>query len=349
MTVTFQGERRGDAGLEPDEPAEAAGHLGLVELRQADRLRLRRDRVELRVEEVAGARRQARVAMPGDGAQDDGDAGAVALAAARDEGERRDGIDVREVEPPGEELLERRLGRSRDRRGAERADHGDADRAGVEATGVRADHVAVDAAVAALVDGAVAVDEEVVADVVPAVRLDVVDLDPAQDRGRLGGRVAVRPGRVVHAREADRRRVLAGRLRGSTRLPPRRCASTIGGAPAEATARSGILSSGLRTNDARRSRTAAGRCGSGCRSRGRPRWGCRRASRASPPPRGEPASGWSSSSAAASSHGPQSPDGRADAELHRAAAVPAHADEIEPAGRARERRASAVRAARRGT
>ena len=78
-------ERRGDAGLEPHEPAEAAGHLRLVELRQPDRLRLRRDRAELRVEEVAGARREPRVAVAGDGAQDDGDAGAIPLAAARDE------------------------------------------------------------------------------------------------------------------------------------------------------------------------------------------------------------------------------------------------------------------------
>ena len=36
---------------------------------------------------------------------------------------------------------------------------------------------------------------------------------------------------------------------------PQALRGTIGGDPAEATARSGILSSGLRTNDARRSRT----------------------------------------------------------------------------------------------
>ena len=137
----------------------------------------------------------------------------------------------------------------------ERADHGDADRAGVEAARIRADHVLVDAAVAALVDGAVAVDEEVVADVVPAVRLDVVDLDPAHDRGRLRGRVVVRARRVVHDREADRRRVRRGPLRRIDSSAPQALRGTIGGEPAEATARSGILSSGLRTNDARRSRT----------------------------------------------------------------------------------------------
>ena len=47
---------------------------------------------------------------------------------------------------------------------------------------VRADHRAVDAAGAALEDAAVGVDEEVVADVVPAVRAHVVGVDRADDR-----------------------------------------------------------------------------------------------------------------------------------------------------------------------
>ena len=85
-------------------------------------------------------------------------------------------------------------------------DQRDADRAGVEALRVRADHVLVDAAAATLVDRAEAVDEKVVADVVPAVSLHVVDLDPAHDRRRLRARVGVRAGRVVDDREPQRRR-----------------------------------------------------------------------------------------------------------------------------------------------
>ena len=66
------------------------------------------------------------------------------------------------------------LGTLRRREGS---DHRDADGAGVEPPRVRPDDVALDPAVAPFVDGAVAVDEEVVADVVPAVRLHVVHLD----------------------------------------------------------------------------------------------------------------------------------------------------------------------------
>ena len=62
------------------------------------------------------------------------------------------------------------------------ADQRDADRAGVEAQRVRADHVAIDPAEPSLEDLAVSVDEKVVADVVPAVSLHVVELDPLDDR-----------------------------------------------------------------------------------------------------------------------------------------------------------------------
>ena len=70
----------------------------------------------------------------------------------------------------------------RQRRADAVADVGDADAAGVEAERLGADHVARDPAVAALPDLAEAVDEVVVADVVPAVRLHVVGVDRAEDR-----------------------------------------------------------------------------------------------------------------------------------------------------------------------
>ena len=112
---------------------------------------------------------------------------------------------MREIETPREQLLERPRRRCRDPGRPEGADHRHPDGAGVEAPRVRTDHVPVDAAVAALVDRAVAIDEEVVADVTPAVRLDVVGLNAAHDRCRLRGRVVVGAGRVVDDREPDAR------------------------------------------------------------------------------------------------------------------------------------------------
>src|SRR5207253_10027269 len=71
-------------------------------------------------------------------------------------------------------------------------------------------------------DRPVAVAGEVVADVVPAVPLDVGDHDRAHDRRRLGRRVAVRAGGVVDDREGDAVSITwrrpADRLR---RVPPR--------------------------------------------------------------------------------------------------------------------------------
>ena len=106
-----------------------------------------------------------------------------------------------DVEPPrqqGRQGVPRLL---RHRQRAVLAEQGDADRPGVEPLRVGADHVPLDPAVAALEDLAEAVDEEVVADVVPAVPLDVVELDRPHDRRRLGGAVPIRAGRVVHERE----------------------------------------------------------------------------------------------------------------------------------------------------
>src|SRR5438876_10031627 len=70
---------------------------------------------------------------------------------------------------------------------------------------MRTDHWFVDAAVTPLEDLPVLVDEKVVADVVPAVPLHVVDLDATHDRGGLRGGVGVRSGRVMHERELKSR------------------------------------------------------------------------------------------------------------------------------------------------
>ena len=91
-----------------------------------------------------------------------------------------------EVEPPGDQRNERGPRGRRDRRRGVVADQRDPDRAAVEPLRVGADDRPRDPAVAALEDLAVLVDEEVVADVVPAVALHVVELDRPHDRGRLG-------------------------------------------------------------------------------------------------------------------------------------------------------------------
>src|SRR5207248_9579521 len=73
----------------------------------------------------------------------------------------------------------------------------------VEADGAGADDRLLHPAVSALEDLAVLVNEEVVAVLVPAVSDHVVELDPADDGGRLRARVVVRAGRVVDDREVD--------------------------------------------------------------------------------------------------------------------------------------------------
>ena len=230
---------------------------------------------------------------------------------------------------------------SRQRRGSRRVpnvpDHRDADRARVEAADVRADDVPVDAAVAALVDRAVAVDEEVVADVVPAVRLDVVDLDPAHDRRRLRRRVAVGAGRVVDAREPDARRV--GRLAAADRLV---------GAPGAARhdrrrpRRGDGAQRDLHLGAANERRPeigdAAARCASGSRSTARPTSGHRRASRGSRPPRGRRRPAGRPPPRRIEPRAP-APRSRADAEVNRAAPVPAQRRRGR-SGRARPRRAT---------
>ncbi len=90
-------------------------------------------------------------------------------------------------------------------------DHGDAHTAGVEALGVRTDDRSVDASAAALVDATVGVDQEVVANVVPAVRAHVVGVDRADDRRHVARRVAVRRVGVMNEDHAHRVGVARGR------------------------------------------------------------------------------------------------------------------------------------------
>ena len=82
----------------------------------------------------------------------------------------------------------------------ERAEARDAGRVVVEALRLGADHGRLDPARAALEDVAVAVDEEVVTDVVPAVGLDVVAGDAEHDPRRLLGPVLDRAGGVMDER-----------------------------------------------------------------------------------------------------------------------------------------------------
>ena len=190
--------------------------------------------------------------------------------------------------------------RAADRRRADVvADHCDPDRAGVEPFGVRADHVLVDAAVAALEHLPVLVDEKVVADVVPAVALHVVDLDPAHDRRRLRGACTnwfppcdERPRTARSARSSAARG-------GSPRSPPSVSRESSGGEPASATRRK--RNAHLRAAYEVRAQTVRPGRAAGTRSgrMDRSSTGCRDASRASPGASGVPASGRSSASGAA--------------------------------------------------
>ena len=125
-----------------------------------------------------------------------------------------------------------------DRLGGVVADRGDRGRLGVEALRVGADDRELEAAGAALVDRAVAVDERVVADVVPAVRVDMEAADPEDDARRLLRRVVVRVDGVVDDGGADGRRTRPARAAGSRR--PARSAPQL----ARGTT-SGLLGDGL--------------------------------------------------------------------------------------------------------
>ncbi len=182
---------------EADELPKAALDLRRVELRQAEPCDRRGDPAKIGVE-PARAGREARVAMPGDGAKEERHAFAVLRIAVRDDRRTRQRVDVGDVHPPGEQPHDRRP-RGR-RRGLPLVvpDQRDTHGAGVEALRVRADHVPLDPAVPALEDLAEAVDEKVVADVVPAVSTHVVEVDAAHDGGRLGGRRRLAAGGVMN-------------------------------------------------------------------------------------------------------------------------------------------------------
>ncbi len=158
------------------------------DLRQPDRSRRRADARQEGVERRSGARCGEAVAVPGDGVHHDVPPGPVARVPRRHHVDPRGRVDVRHVEPPGDEALERCDGGRPGAGGAVRPDDRDARRAGVEPLRLRPDHRLRHAAVAALEDGAALVDEEVVADVVPAVRAHVVGVDAADDPGRIRAR-----------------------------------------------------------------------------------------------------------------------------------------------------------------
>ena len=96
----------------------------------------------------------------------------------------------------------------------------DARGASVEAERMSPDDVAIDPAAATLEDLAEAVDEEVVADVVPAVSLDVVDLNPAHDRRRFLRGAGVLAGRVMDDGDDETARVAGRRADDALVRPP---------------------------------------------------------------------------------------------------------------------------------
>ncbi len=186
--------------------AHGAGDRGAVQLRQPGGRNPPRERGQESVRDGAGALAGARVAVAGDSAKRHELAGMELEVPAGGVEDLRQRVDVRDVEAPREQPHQRGSLRLRRSGGGEVADERDSDRAGVESLRVRPDHVLVDAAAAAFVDRPEAVDEEVVADVVPAVALNVVDLDPAHDRRRLRARIAIRAGGVMHDGQAQHRR-----------------------------------------------------------------------------------------------------------------------------------------------
>jgi hypothetical protein len=129
---------------------------------------------------------------------------AVARPAAGDERHLSVDGDPVERELPADQPRER-VHRGRvQRQVRERAQAGDAGRLAVVALGLGADHGGADAAFPAFEDHAVAVDEEVVTDVVPAVGVAVVARDPEHDPRGLLGRVVDGGGGVVDERRLDR-------------------------------------------------------------------------------------------------------------------------------------------------
>ena len=184
---------------------------------------------------------------------------------------------MRDVEPPREQLHERRARRRGHRRRPVDPDQRDADRAGVEPLRVRADDVPLDPAEPALEHLAVLVDEEVVAEVVPAVPLHVVGLDPADDGRRLLSRIRVDAGGVVDDRERQRGGVRRGGAADQlVRLPLRPRSRSPARPPARA---SGAARPRAGSRHTRRERVRRGPpCAPRADSRLRSSTGCRAAS-----------------------------------------------------------------------
>ena len=152
--------------------------------------------------------------MPGDPLQRHRRARRIAVGRAARRGDRDLALHGHAVqrELPADQAGERvqRGLRARDLRVG--AEHRDPGRDAVVALRLGADDGRVDAAGAALEDLAVLVDEEVVAEVVPAVGVAVVAGDPEHDPRRVLGVVGVGRHRVVHERDLDRA-VVGGRAR----------------------------------------------------------------------------------------------------------------------------------------
>ncbi len=179
------------------------------------------DRLQLSVQRIAGAFGGAAVAVPADALEGDRRATGVAIRpapAARHRHRARDRGAVH-GELPSDQASERvdRLGGLRDgREGAEVRDPG---REPVVTLGLSPDHRLIDAARPTFEDLPEPVDQEVVADVVPAVGVPVVLADRQHDSGGVLGGVVVGRHRVVHERHVDASVTGTGTRRAAPGLP----------------------------------------------------------------------------------------------------------------------------------
>ena len=145
-----------------------------------------------------GTRGGLEVAVPVDrGNRDLGSCGIERAGVCARQGGSAVGIHVEVVEPHGNDLGHRVNGSRRNVGGGEVTHDRDAEVAPVETERVGADDRVGQPADSTLVDGAVLVDEGVVADVAPASDRDVVAHDAPDDAGGLFRGVGVRAGGVV--------------------------------------------------------------------------------------------------------------------------------------------------------
>ena len=195
-----------------------------------------------------------------------------------------------------------------------------------------------------------AVDEKVVADVVPAVPAHVVELDPAHDRRRTAPACSeFVPGGVVDDREVRRAARSAARAHDLlVRVPCRRARRSSASPPSRPRASGAVARPRSQTYQARRRRTSP-RSRNAIRSRRPPSTGCRGASR---PPRASRCrvSGESSPSGRPPPRAPAARQRSRPVE-RRARALPVQAEHVEPrrgaaAARACARRRAAASCAR---